>query len=106
MNILQCRANLSLPAILAHRLLITDHSSPVSGGVAERLIAPVLKTGRPKGLVSSNLTPSAETSFSELTAFFSELEWATRNNRIDTPYRRLSESRSREVRKASPEGST
>jgi hypothetical protein len=28
------------------------------GGVAERLIAPVLKTGRPKGLVSSNLTPS------------------------------------------------
>ena len=29
------------------------------GGVAERLIAPVLKTGRPKGLVSSNLTPSA-----------------------------------------------
>jgi hypothetical protein len=31
------------------------------GGVAERLIAPVLKTGRPKGLVSSNLTPSAFT---------------------------------------------
>src|ERR1700730_11028352 len=30
-----------------------------SGGVAEWLIAPVLKTGRPKGLVSSNLTPSA-----------------------------------------------
>ena len=30
-----------------------------SGGVAERLIAPVLKTGRPQGLVSSNLTPSA-----------------------------------------------
>ena len=29
------------------------------GRVAERLIAPVLKTGRPKGLVSSNLTPSA-----------------------------------------------
>jgi hypothetical protein len=29
------------------------------GGVAERLNAPVLKTGRPKGLVSSNLTPSA-----------------------------------------------
>ena len=29
------------------------------GGVAEWLIAPVLKTGRPKGLVSSNLTPSA-----------------------------------------------
>jgi hypothetical protein len=29
------------------------------GGVAERLIAPVLKTGGPKGLVSSNLTPSA-----------------------------------------------
>jgi hypothetical protein len=31
----------------------------ILGGVAERLIAPVLKTGRPKGLVSSNLTPSA-----------------------------------------------
>jgi hypothetical protein len=31
----------------------------LTGGVAERLIAPVLKTGRPKGLVSSNLTPSA-----------------------------------------------
>src|SRR6266481_6309546 len=31
----------------------------VPGGVAERLNAPVLKTGRPKGLVSSNLTPSA-----------------------------------------------
>src|SRR5258707_8938029 len=30
-----------------------------SGGVAERLIAPVLKTGRPKGLVGSNPTPSA-----------------------------------------------
>src|SRR5437667_2840440 len=36
---------------------ITGHHFP--GGVAERLIAPVLKTGRPKGLVSSNLTPSA-----------------------------------------------
>src|SRR5882672_10740723 len=34
-----------------------------SGGVAERLIAPVLKTGRPKGLVSSNLTPSATINF-------------------------------------------
>src|SRR5437870_12803803 len=33
------------------------------GGVAERLIAPVLKTGRPKGLVSSNLTPSARSMF-------------------------------------------
>src|SRR6266487_4721742 len=33
----------------------------ISGGVAERLIALVLKTGRPKGLVSSNLTPSAAT---------------------------------------------
>jgi hypothetical protein len=34
-------------------------SNGFAGGVAERLIAPVLKTGRPKGLVSSNLTPSA-----------------------------------------------
>jgi hypothetical protein len=38
------------------RPLIIDHDS--FGGVAERLIAPVLKTGRPNGLVSSNLTPS------------------------------------------------
>ena len=29
------------------------------GRVAERLMAPVLKTGEPKGFVSSNLTPSA-----------------------------------------------
>src|SRR5207302_6960815 len=34
-------------------------ASEFLGGVAERLNAPVLKTGRPKGLVSSNLTPSA-----------------------------------------------
>ncbi len=38
------------------------------GGVAERLIALVLKTGRPKGLVSSNLTPSAIPDFA-LTRF-------------------------------------
>ncbi len=31
----------------------------VFGGVVEWFMAPVLKTGRPKGLVSSNLTPSA-----------------------------------------------
>ena len=31
------------------------------GGVVEWLIAPVLKTGRPKGLVGSNPTPSAMT---------------------------------------------
>ena len=30
-----------------------------SGGVVEWLMAPVLKTGRPKGLVGSNPTPSA-----------------------------------------------
>jgi hypothetical protein len=35
-----------------------DRKFATPGGVAERLIAPVLKTGRPKGLVSSNLTPS------------------------------------------------
>ena len=61
MNISHCRANLLVPAILAHRLLITGHN--FFGGVAERLIAPVLKTGRPKGLVSSNLTPSGQLSF-------------------------------------------
>jgi putative endonuclease len=43
--------------ITDHQSLITNHVE--FGGVAERLIAPVLKTGRPKGLVSSNLTPSA-----------------------------------------------
>ena len=37
----------------------TSRNFILSGGVAERLNAPVLKTGRPKGLVSSNLTPSA-----------------------------------------------
>src|SRR5881227_1436053 len=44
-----------------NKFLITRHESLVTifGGVAERLNAPVLKTGRPKGLVSSNLTPSA-----------------------------------------------
>src|SRR3989449_8251293 len=47
-----------------YRSPITDHHFP--GGVAERLIAPVLKTGRPKGLVSSNLTPSATFHFEVL----------------------------------------
>src|SRR5438874_9988224 len=50
------------PAIIRPAIcLITYHSSLITfpGGVAERLNAPVLKTGRPKGLVSSNLTPSA-----------------------------------------------
>ena len=37
----------------------TSRNFILSGGVPERLNAPVLKTGRPKGLVSSNLTPSA-----------------------------------------------
>src|SRR5439155_5271427 len=50
-------------AILPADPLITDHHFP--GGVAERLIAPVLKTGRPKGLVSTNLTPSASSSSRE-----------------------------------------
>ena len=48
--------------MLVYSAPTTDHRSLItsfSGGVAERLIAPVLKTGRPKGLVSSNLTPSA-----------------------------------------------
>ena len=35
--------------------------------MAERLNAPVLKTGRPKGLVSSNLTPSATIDYQALT---------------------------------------
>jgi hypothetical protein len=39
-------------------LTMAKSSDSFPGGVAERLIAPVLKTGRPKGLVSSNLTPS------------------------------------------------
>src|SRR3712207_7068214 len=34
-------------------------SHPHRGGVAERSIAPVLKTGNPQGFVGSNPTPSA-----------------------------------------------
>jgi hypothetical protein len=34
-------------------------SKKLQGGVVEWLMAPVLKTGRPKGLVGSNPTPSA-----------------------------------------------
>lgn len=36
-----------------------NKSAQGSGGVVEWLMAPVLKTGRPKGLVGSNPTPSA-----------------------------------------------
>jgi hypothetical protein len=43
MNILHCRANLSLPATPADQLLITITDHQFSGGVAEPLIAPVLK---------------------------------------------------------------
>src|SRR6266404_1115908 len=42
----------------------------VFGGVVEWFMAPVLKTGRPKGLVGSNPTPSA-TTFSILDFRFS-----------------------------------
>jgi hypothetical protein len=80
MNIGGCRPNFSVSALYdcrprclgAHRVPLHSYGlAPVRsngtlfadcivhGGVAERLIAPVLKTGRPKGLVSSNLTPSA-----------------------------------------------
>ena len=59
-----------------HRSLITDHHW---GGVAERLIAPVLKTGRPKGLVSSNLTPSA-VSIIPIRTFFRTLPLFERPN--------------------------
>ena len=52
------------PNIFLHSVLdvegwTLDVFQRFAGGVAERLIAPVLKTGGPKGLVSSNLTPSA-----------------------------------------------
>src|SRR5205809_8019954 len=48
----------------AQRAPLQSAARPNSpGGVAERLIAPVLKTGRPKVLVSSNLTPSATINF-------------------------------------------
>ena len=74
MNILPCRVqffcsgglrpalrrrynSLGLALIRGNGKLFADFL--LVGGVAERLIAPVLKTGRPKGLVSSNLTPSA-----------------------------------------------
>ncbi len=48
--------------------------------MAERLIAPVLKTGRPKGLVSSNLTPSA-----------SLVGWRRRGKSITTPHNKAAE---------------
>ena len=59
--------NAERPLIFLHSVLdverwTLDVARPFPGGVAERLIAPVLKTGRPKGLVSSNLTPSASDS--------------------------------------------
>src|ERR1700730_8997555 len=47
----------ALAQLISDGTLLASRIAP--GGVAERLIAPVLKTGRPKGLVSSNLTPSA-----------------------------------------------
>ena len=78
MNISHCRGTFLKTIRKACRLSSDDDDVPYStalaelrsngrvfanrlrlGGVAERLIAPVLKTGRPKGLVSSNLTPSA-----------------------------------------------
>ena len=75
MNISRCRANVVITSTLRHSIrtrgcvislgVVEQWSNEFAianarlGGVAERLIAPVLKTGRPKGLVSSNLTPSA-----------------------------------------------
>ncbi len=52
-----CRAARTLAQLASDGTILATELFP--GGVAERLIAPVLKTGRPKGLVSSNLTPSA-----------------------------------------------
>ena len=46
--------------------------------------------------------PSAKVPFSGVDGLFTELQYAIRNNRIDTPYGHLPESRSREVRKVSP----
>ena len=48
------------------------------GGVAERLNALVLKTGRAQALVSSNLTPSAIFIFDFRFAIF---DWAAQNKR-------------------------
>ncbi len=39
---------------------IFSQSGPNNGGVVEWSIAPVLKTGEPKGSVGSNPTPSAK----------------------------------------------
>ena len=41
------------------RLVRQDAAARVPGGVVERLMAPVLKTGRAQALVGSNPTPSA-----------------------------------------------
>ncbi len=48
----------------------TDRYNGGVGSVAEWSIAPVLKTGGPKGSVSSNLTASATQSSSAIGAFF------------------------------------
>src|SRR5262245_660282 len=45
-----------------------DRIEPRSGGVAERLKAPVLKTGIPQGIGGSNPSPSAMTSEGATTA--------------------------------------
>src|SRR5438105_12360388 len=71
MNIFTCRARFrasgcppyagaarTLAQLVSNGTILATELFP--GGVAERLNAPVLKTGRPKGLVSSNLTPSAK----------------------------------------------
>jgi hypothetical protein len=44
---------------LAHRQADAKMGMRTTGGVVERLMAPVLKTGRAKVLVGSNPTPSA-----------------------------------------------
>ena len=62
MNIFICREHesaLSLPWLAE---LVPGGTIPLTllpGGVVERLMAPVLKTGRAKALVGSNPTPSA-----------------------------------------------
>jgi hypothetical protein len=57
MNLFRCRSVFRI--ILLIRALMSEYQHAQPGGVVERLMAPVLKTGRAKALVGSNPTPSA-----------------------------------------------
>ena len=56
------KVHMNISLLQATALIIStpmEHYLRTTGGVVERLMAPVLKTGRAKALVGSNPTPSA-----------------------------------------------